>query len=163
MLNQLYYFVRQKILNMQQQIKNDLLYLLRILESVEKIFLYTKDISSAESLYHSNDQKDFNACLSLLANIGEQSTKISDELKAKYNNINWLVIKSLRNKIVHNYTGLDVFILFETIKNSLPVLKNDISKIIEIEIKLKTFDLEEFNVAKTSPYLKHIDFKFINS
>jgi uncharacterized protein with HEPN domain len=146
---------------MQQQIKNDLLYLLRILESIEKIFLYTKDISSAEMLYHSNDQKDFNACLSLLANIGEQSTKISDELKMKYSDINWGVIKALRNKIVHNYTGLDVFILFDTIKNNLPLLKNDISSIIENEIKLKTFDIEEFNIAKTSPYLKYNNFNAI--
>ncbi len=93
--------------------------------------------------------------------IGEQSTKISEELKVKYSDINWIVIKALRNKIVHNYTGLNVFILFETIKNNLPLLKNDISGIIEIEIKLKTFDLAEFNIAKTSPYLKHIDFNAI--
>jgi len=53
------------------------------------------------------------------------------------------------------------FILFDTIKNNLPLLKNDISSIIEIEIKLKTFDLEEFNIAKTSPYLKHIGFNAI--
>jgi len=71
--------------------------------------LHARDISSAEILYHSNDQKDFKACLLLSANVGEQSTKISEELKVKYSDINWTVIKTLRNKIVHNYTGLDVF------------------------------------------------------
>lgn len=50
-------------------IKNDLMYLLNILESIEKINLYTSDCSDAETFYYQNEQM----------NIG----KISNELKQK--------------------------------------------------------------------------------
>jgi uncharacterized protein with HEPN domain len=50
---------------MLPQIKNDLLYLLNILESIEKINLYIGDIDNAEDFYYANDQLNFNATLNL--------------------------------------------------------------------------------------------------
>ena len=40
---------------MLSEIKNDLLYLLNILESCEKVLLYTKEYNNAEELYNSNE------------------------------------------------------------------------------------------------------------
>ena len=65
-------------------IKNDLMYLLNILESIEKIILYSADFSDAESFYEHNEQINFNATLNLLANIGENTGKLSNELKQIY-------------------------------------------------------------------------------
>ena len=41
-----------------------------------------------------------------ISQIGELVKNISDETIKKYNNIEWIVIKSLRNKIVHDYDGI---------------------------------------------------------
>mgnify|MGYP000925457110 CR=1 FL=1 len=49
-------------------IRNDLMYLLNILESIEKILLYSKDCNGAETFYELNDQLNFNASLNLFAN-----------------------------------------------------------------------------------------------
>ena len=56
---------------MLQNKKNDLLYLLNILESIVKILLYAADTQDAEAFYQLNDQLNFNASLNLLTNIGE--------------------------------------------------------------------------------------------
>ena len=64
---------------MLPQIRNDLLYLLNILESIEKIKVYVGDLGNAEKFYHANDQLNFNAALNLFANIGENAGKVSEE------------------------------------------------------------------------------------
>lgn len=70
----------KKILSMFPQIRNDLLYLLNILESIEKINIYVGDIDDAEKFYHAKDQLNFNAALNLFANIGENVGKLIKEL-----------------------------------------------------------------------------------
>ena len=40
----------------------------------------------------------------------------------KYPNIEWKVIKGLRNRIVHDYGNVDLKIVYETLKNDIPEL-----------------------------------------
>ncbi len=74
---------------MQQDIKNDMLYLLRIMEAVQKLQLYTSAFSSWETFYFSNNQLEFNACLNQLVQIGEQAKKLSNTLTKKHTAISW--------------------------------------------------------------------------
>lgn len=144
-------------------IKNDLMYLLNILESIEKIILYSKDCSDAEIFYELNDQLNFNASLNLFINIGENVSKISDELKQKYSSIDWKQIKGFRNRVVHDYVNLDTLLVFDIIKNDLKQLKGELSKIISDELNAGTFDIEEYKAARKSFYYKHINFDDIQS
>lgn len=109
---------------MLPSIKNDLMYLLNILESIEKIMLYSADCSDAESFYQVNEQMNFNATLNLLANLGENTSKLSDELKNIYSDIDWSQIKGFRNRVVHDYINVDTFMVFDIIKNNLKPLKS---------------------------------------
>ena len=68
---------------------NDLLHLLSILESIEKIRLYSKDSESAEIFFEYNDQINFNATLTLLMHIGETVGKLSDDLLENSPEIPW--------------------------------------------------------------------------
>jgi uncharacterized protein with HEPN domain len=79
--------------------KNDLLYLINILEYIGKIWKYTKEVNDAYELFELNEQMNLNASLTLLANIGENVSKISDSLKQKYSNIDWKQIKILGIKL----------------------------------------------------------------
>jgi uncharacterized protein with HEPN domain len=72
---------------MLASVKNDLMYLLNILEYIGEIQKYTEKINSPEELYELNDQLNFNGSINLLVNIGENVSRISDELKAKYTEI----------------------------------------------------------------------------
>jgi uncharacterized protein with HEPN domain len=69
--------------------KNDLLYLLNILEYIEKIWKYTEKTNNAEELFELNEQMNLNASLTLLVNIGENALKMTERLKNEYPNIEW--------------------------------------------------------------------------
>ncbi len=141
--------------------KNDLLYLLNILESIEKIGIYSKGTSGPEDFYSKNDQLNFNATLNLLANIGEGISKVTKEIKSEYNEVNWQIIKNFRNKVVHNYMGIDMYIVYEIVKEDLKNLKQVIERILKNKIMENVFDKEEIKLALDSIYYKHIDFKEI--
>ncbi len=87
--------------------KKNFTYILTILESIEKIFIYTKDFKNADEFYTQNDQMNFNACQVLLLVIGEESKKINDDLKAEHSKIPWNLISGLRNRIAHDYRSID--------------------------------------------------------
>ena len=141
--------------------KNDLLYLINILEYIGKIWKYTEGIKNEEELYELNEQMNLNASLTLLANIGENVSKISDKIKKEFLNIEWKQIKEFRNRIIHDYVGIDLAIIYEIITKDLKTLKEEVEKIIKIKLKQKIFDIEEFKICKESPYYRNIEFEKI--
>ena len=143
--------------------KNDLLYLLNILEYIGKVWKYTEETNNAEELFEINEQMNLNASLTLLSNIGENVLKLSQNLKKEYSNIEWKKIREFRNRIVHDYVGIDLAIIYEIITNDLKILKTDIEKIINDKIKSKIFDIEEIKISKESTYYKYIQFENIIS
>ena len=141
--------------------KNDLLYLLNILEYIGKIWKYTEKINDVEELFEVNEQMNLNAYLTLLANIGENVSKISENTKQEYSNIEWKQIKDFRNRIVHDYVGIDLAIVYEIITKDLVILKPEIEKIINKKLKEKIFDIEELKICQESKYYKYIEFENI--
>jgi uncharacterized protein with HEPN domain len=139
--------------------KNDLMYLLDILEYIGKIWNYTKDATSVESLYEMNDQLNLNAALNLLANIGESVPKISDELKEEYADIEWQQIKDLRNRIVHNYVGINLSIVYEVITQDLKELKAKLEAIVRTKLQSKIFDVAELEATKGSEFYRFLDYE----
>ena len=101
----------------------NLLYVLTILESIEKIFIYTEGFSDAERFFFANDQINFNATVNLLIAIGEDSKKLDSNVKDKYQTVNWKSILSLRNELSHNYRGIDPDLIWDIVKNYLNDLK----------------------------------------
>ena len=141
--------------------KNDLLYLLNILEYIGKIWKYTEKINDVEELFEVNEQMNLNAYLTLLANIGENVSKISENTKQEYSNIEWKQIKDFRNRIIHDYVGIDLAIVYEIITKDLLTLKPEIEKIIKEKLKDKIFDIEEIKICQESKYYKYIEFENI--
>lgn len=146
---------------MLKNIKNDLLHLLGILSAIAKIKKYSEVYKSPEELFEANQQLNYNACLNLLSLIGEKANKLSDKLKIKYNEIEWDKVISFRNRVVHDYEGLDIFIIYKIISEKLNKLEIDICKIIEGELLCGELDKEEYKIAKGNEYYKFIDFSKI--
>ena len=141
--------------------KNDLLYLLNILEYIGKIWKYTEEAKNAEELLDLNDQMNFNASLTLLANIGENISKITEKLRRENPNIEWKQIKEFRNRIVHDYVGIDLAIVYEIITKDLKTLKHDVEKIIREQTNKKVFDIKEIEISKISNFYRNINFENI--
>jgi uncharacterized protein with HEPN domain len=143
---------------MLPDIKNDLMYLLNMIESIEKIAIYVQDCDNAEFFYGFNEQLNYNASLNLFTNIGENCGKISIELKQHYSDIEWQKIKGFRNRVVHDYINIDAFRVFDIIKSELPLLKVRLMDILRIEFSKGSFDKEELSKAQQSYYYRHISF-----
>ena len=71
------------------------------------------------------------ACVKQMEIIGEAANHISDETKTKFSDIEWAQIIGMRNVFVHEYFGVDSQIVWEIIKNDLPILKKRIHEIIQ--------------------------------
>ena len=70
------------------------------------------------------------ACIRQLEIIGEACNRLTDELKNSYPNIAWRQIIALRNLLIHQYFGVDLEIIWEVIKNDLPLFSQNINSIL---------------------------------
>ncbi len=64
--------------------------------------------------------------------IGEATKKIPADVKVKWSNIQWKNIAGMRDKLIHDYVGVDYSIVWDVIKNRIPMLKTQIESILEI-------------------------------
>jgi uncharacterized protein with HEPN domain len=112
-------------------IKNQVIFLKHILESIEAIESYSKNISMKE--LNTNRMKK-NAIIREIEIIGEATKNISLEIKKNYPEVEWTKIAGSRDKLIHHYFGIDLGILIYIIKEDLPILKKQIQQII-IEVE----------------------------
>lgn len=106
---------------------NTKIFLLHILECIEKLEEVTKTASKQEFLDSWILQ---DAILKNFIIIGEAVANIDEEIKLNYPEINWRGAKSMRNFIVHEYFSVDLNFVWETIFETIPSFKIDIVKII---------------------------------
>lgn len=68
--------------------------------------------------------------------IGEECKKVNEKIKLKYTNIEWGLMAGMRNKMVHNYDGIDTAIVWKTVKEDLKELQEKLAKILNNEHEL---------------------------
>jgi len=107
------------------------LYLEDIQDSIRKIEKYTRGVDFSK---FSRDEQMIDAVVRNLSIIGEAVKNIPKEIKAKNPDVAWNEIKGMRNKVVHEYFGIDEEILWKTIQDDLPIFKKQITKLLK-EIK----------------------------
>jgi len=109
-----------------------ILYLEDIIESINNIENYIKGICFESFI---QDKKTIDAVIRNFEIIGEASKKIPSEIKDNYQNIPWNLMSDMRNVLIHEYFGIQLDIIWKTIKERLPELKISIQEIIEKIIK----------------------------
>lgn len=77
-----------------------------------------------------SDETRQSALLYDLTIIGEASNRITKETRAQHPDIPWADIVSQRNRIVHDYFGLDWILLWTTITEGVPVLRRRVAEIL---------------------------------
>lgn len=101
---------------------------------IQKIIGYIEDtqkyVSGLEAKDFLDDKKTITACAFSVSQIGELVKEITDDTIQKYTNIPWNSIRGMRNRIVHDYENIDLSVLWGTIKESLPDLRDKLKDII---------------------------------
>jgi len=133
--------------------EENLIFIFTILECIEKCGIYTEGFSNPNDFIWADEQMRLNAVISLFIAIGEESKKIDQNLKDGVDTkLNWSDIAGIRDKISHDYRGVDAEMLWAVIKKDLPRLKNVLLEMLGL-IKLSKELIDEF---LSSPYYKHL-------
>ncbi|PQP34871.1 DUF86 domain-containing protein [Desulfobacteraceae bacterium SEEP-SAG9] len=96
-----------------------------IIEAIGKIERYTRGIDFDKWL---QDEKTVDAVIRNIEVIGEASTHLPIEIQEQYKDIPWSLMKGIRNVVAHEYFGIDLEIVWKTVKEDLPVLKKLLGK-----------------------------------
>lgn len=131
----------------------NLIYFFTILEAIEKINLYSHDCKDDEEFYYSNHQMNFNATVNLLIAIGEENKKISEDIKNDYP-FKWNDISKMRDKISHNYRGVNSYMIWDVIQNSLQEYK---LLLVDILPNIKDFEIA-LDDALNSKFYLHLEY-----
>jgi len=62
--------------------------------------------------------------------IGEAAKKLTDDFRQEHNEIPWPKISGMRDKLIHDYFGIDYGLVWDVVEHSLPKLKKQLMKII---------------------------------
>lgn len=108
--------------------KDDLLFIEHILLSVNKIEKYCEPIIADE--FVSNELLQ-DAVIRNFEIIGEATKKISDDFKRIHAEIPWRKMAGMRDILIHDYLGIDIYAVWETIERDLPSLKTQLLLIIK--------------------------------
>jgi uncharacterized protein with HEPN domain len=95
------------------------LYLTDILDAGQAVQSYVATLNF-ESFR--KDRMRYTAAIREFEVIGEAIGKLPEELKAQYPEVPWREIKDFRNLLIHEYFGVDLRIVWNTIQQDLPVL-----------------------------------------
>lgn len=117
------------------------LYLVHILESIDDIREFTRE-GRAAFMASRQIQAAVKYALQTLA---ESTQRLPDPLKARYSQINWAAIAGLRNRLVHDYLGIELTILWEIIERDLEPLRAAVEA-MQRELNAGEGDGEDDNV-----------------
>ncbi len=104
-------------------------YLNDILECINDIESFITGLTFEEVV---NDKKTFNAVVRSIEIIGEASTNVPQNICNKAPDIPWAKMKGMRNRLAHEYFGIDNQTLWITASEDIPTLKEDIENLLKI-------------------------------
>ena len=98
-----------------------------VLDAIRRIESYTRGVYKETFLENLMMQ---DAVMHQIEIIGEASNGVSDEFQEEHPELPWMQMRAIRNKIVHDYRGVNLQVIWDTVRNDLPALKSQVQKLL---------------------------------
>ena len=108
--------------------RDDSVCLKHIRDAISKIEGYTKKVDLAAFKKNTLIQ---DGVIRQIEIVGEASKRLSGELRARYAHIPWQDIVGMRDKLIHDYFGVDIENVWLTLKNDIPTLKKEVNRVLK--------------------------------
>jgi uncharacterized protein with HEPN domain len=108
--------------------KDNRVYIRQMIDAVVKIEKYLDERTFGE--FKETDFL-FDAVMRQLMIIGEASLRFGPAFRRTYDRLPWAQMKGMRNRIIHEYDGLNERIIWDTCRQDLPALKIALEGILE--------------------------------
>ncbi|MBN1918196.1 MAG: DUF86 domain-containing protein [Verrucomicrobia bacterium] len=110
--------------------RSPLEYLRHILDEIEYLIAEKQGLTQERFSRDATLQRAFVRSLEI---IGEASKKVPADLKDRYPAVQWKVIGGMRDRLIHDYFGVDYDIVWDVIENKIPELREHILTILKQE------------------------------
>lgn len=103
---------------------------------IEKMIKYCNDINTLLTRFNTDFERyktDISfqyACNMCIIQIGELVNRLSDKVKESSKNIPWRAIRGMRNLHAHDYENVDLEIVWNTLLEDIPALKQSLEKLL---------------------------------
>ena len=104
--------------------KDDIIYLKHIRDAINKIIRYVGTMKRREFL---KDELVQDGVIRQIEIIGEAAKRLSRTFTETHPEIPWKDIIGMRNKLIHDYMGVDTGAVWDTVKKDIPILKQQIN------------------------------------
>lgn len=108
--------------------RNEIVFIEDILECIQKIQNYIKNITETE---FQNDSEKQGAIIRRIEIMGEATKKISSQTRKKYPNIPWKEMAGMRDVVIHEYFGISINLIWKVATKEIQEIKPEIEKILK--------------------------------